>query len=165
MHARRERRYYLGNAKSRINHASIHECPGCSSSCRRTAHRSDCENMAWGLPMAEHIPLVRVHIARWGTADKGCWLSATFTSKFTSIFIASTTIPARRLLTIGGCGSLPPRKCRADDASNSNKNSCESRGPPLFSDWGWRLVWGDESRLRAVLGTAPSEVRNYRYLR
>ena len=90
--------------------------------------------------MVEHIPLVRVHIARWGTADKGCWLSATFMSKFTSIFIASTTILARRLLTIGGCGSLPPRKCRADDASNSNKNSCESRGPPLFSDWGWRLV-------------------------
>ena len=58
--------------------------------------------MAWGLPMVEHIPLVRVHIARWGTADEGCWLSATFTSKFTSIFVASTTIPARRLLTIGG---------------------------------------------------------------
>ena len=54
--------------------------------------------------MVEHIPLVRVHIARWGTADEGCWLSATNTSKFTSIFVASTTIPARRLLTIGGCG-------------------------------------------------------------
>ena len=53
-----------------------------------------------------------------------------------------------------GLRPLPPRKCRADDASNSNKNSCETRGPPLFSDGCG--VWLGQRKLSAV--SAPRSV-------
>ena len=94
--------------------------------------------------MVEHLPLVRLPIAWWGTTVKDCWLTATFLCRFMSILVTGATIRSMALAQKRPDPSraeAPPKKWLG--LSQKIIHACFSRPPPFPV-----LVGVDLGRLR-----------------